>query len=57
MKPNDGYEFDTLLIDGSPVTPSVYYQFSNVKSNHTITVTFREAKGVVIFLWTSRLAP
>ena len=47
--PDDGYELDTLTVDGQSVTPSVYYQFSNVGSNHTISVTFREAKEIVIF--------
>ena len=34
---------------GKSVTPSVYYQFSDVSGNHTISVTFQESKGVVIF--------
>lgn len=46
---DDGYEVESLTIDGQSVTPSVYYQFSNVTSNHTISVTFRESKGFVIF--------
>ncbi len=47
--PNDGYELESLTVDGQSVTPSVYYQFSNVSSNHSIAVTFRESKGFVIF--------
>ena len=40
---------ESLTVDGQSVTPSVYYQFSNVSSNHSIAVTFRESKGFVIF--------
>ena len=46
---DDGYELDTMTIDGESVTPSVYYQFSDVRGNHTISVTFRESKPFIIF--------
>ena len=47
--PEEGYELETMLIDGESVTPSVYYQFSDVGSNHTIAVTFRESRDIVVF--------
>ena len=49
IHPDDGYTLDTMLIDGKSVTPSVYYQFSDVSGNHTISVTFTESKPIVIF--------
>lgn len=42
IAPDDGYKIDTMTVDGEEVTPQVYYQFSDVNSNHTISVTFRK---------------
>ncbi|HHP7234254.1 MAG TPA: PilC/PilY family type IV pilus protein [Desulfobacterales bacterium] len=39
---NEGYEVDTLTIDGTAVTPATSYSFTNVVADHTITVSFRE---------------
>lgn len=42
--PNSGYELDTLSVDGNIVeTAGNSYTFSNVTSNHTISVTFKNA--------------
>ena len=46
---NEGYELESMTVDGQSVTPVVYYQFSDVSGNHTITVTFRKAKGLFGF--------
>jgi hypothetical protein len=51
--PDAGYEIDRLLVDG--VEESITnnsYTFTNVKGNHTISVTFKAAKDV-----TAPLAP
>lgn len=41
--PNNGYEIDTLLVDGKIVQiVGDSYTFSNVTSNHTISVTFKK---------------
>ncbi len=41
--PNNGYEIDTLLVDGKIVQIiGDSYTFSNVTSNHTISVTFKK---------------
>ncbi|MBQ9044848.1 MAG: PASTA domain-containing protein [Oscillospiraceae bacterium] len=45
IKADDGYVIDTMTVDGESVTPQVYYQFSDVNGNHTISVTFRESHG------------
>ena len=39
---NEGYEVDTLKVDGTNVDAAVSYTFTNVTANHTIAVTFRE---------------
>lgn len=49
ITPDEGYEIDSMLIDGEPVTPSVYYQFSDVDRNHTLSVTFRQSESLIIF--------
>ena len=46
--PDDGYEIESMMVDGEPVTPSVYYQFSDVNKNHTLSVTFKESGGGII---------
>ena len=42
ISPNSGYEIDTLKVDGSEVTVTTSYTFSNVNTNHTIEVTFKQ---------------
>jgi len=40
--PDTGYEVDTVTVDGSTVTPTNNtYTFTNVQSDHTISVTFK----------------
>lgn len=43
ITPNTGYEVATLTVDGSPVTSTTSYTFSNVTASHTISVTFAVA--------------
>lgn len=40
--PNTGYEIDQLKVNGSVVTSVEIYEFSNVMSNATIDVTFKQ---------------
>lgn len=41
--PNDGYELDTVKVDGAAVPVSgTSYTFTNVTANHTITVSFEQ---------------
>ncbi|MFM7029674.1 MAG: InlB B-repeat-containing protein [Micrococcales bacterium] len=40
ITPDTGYEVSTLTVDGSPVTPSTSYTFSNLTASHTIAATF-----------------
>ena len=42
ITPNEGYEIDTLTVDGKAVTASTSYTFSKVTAAHTIDVTFKE---------------
>ena len=42
ITPNEGYEIDTLTVDGEAVTASTSYTFSKVNDDHTIDVTFKE---------------
>lgn len=47
ITPERGYEIDTLQIDGVDATVTKNtYTFVNVKSNHTISVTFKAVKDV-----------
>lgn len=39
---NEGYEVDTLKVDGTNVDAAVSYTFTNVTADHTIAVTFTE---------------
>ncbi|MCX6825293.1 MAG: hypothetical protein NTY80_03630 [candidate division SR1 bacterium] len=41
IKPNDGYDIDTLTIDGKAIENTTSYTFSNVTTEHTIDVTFK----------------
>ena len=40
IQPIAGYRVETLTIDGSSVSPSKTYTFTNVQATHTIAVTF-----------------
>ena len=43
ITPNEGYEIASLKVDGTEVeNPSHTYTFTNVTSNHTIDVSFKE---------------
>ena len=42
ISPSSGYVIDTLKVDGSEVTATTSYTFSDVKANHTIEVTFKQ---------------
>jgi len=41
ITPDPGYTVDQILVDGSPVTPTLSYTFSGVRASHTISVTFK----------------
>ncbi|MFI5253325.1 MAG: T9SS type A sorting domain-containing protein, partial [Bacteroidota bacterium] len=40
ISPVTGYHVDSLLVDGSPITPDTQYTFTNVTANHTIHAAF-----------------
>ncbi|AFK05955.1 hypothetical protein Theba_0221 [Mesotoga prima MesG1.Ag.4.2] len=40
MSPSEGYSVEDVLVDGESVGPRDTYTFSNVTSNHTISVSF-----------------
>ncbi|MGN0351363.1 MAG: bacterial Ig-like domain-containing protein, partial [Roseburia sp.] len=42
ISPSSGYVIDTLKVDGMEVTATTSYTFSDVNSNHTIEVTFKQ---------------
>lgn len=42
ITPNDGYEIDSLKVDGIAVSISANYVFKNVTEAHTISVTFKK---------------
>ncbi|MGN0327835.1 MAG: hypothetical protein ACI4D4_02515 [Lachnospira sp.] len=42
ITPDDGYEIDTLKVDGTAIAASASYTFSNVTAAHTIDVTFKQ---------------
>jgi hypothetical protein len=42
MIPDTGYSIDKILVDGSPATNAPVYTFTNVITNHTIAVSFKE---------------
>ena len=42
ISPSSGYVIDTLKVDGLEVTATTSYTFSEVNSNHTIEVTFKQ---------------
>ncbi len=41
ITPNSGYIVDTLVVDGVSTTPANSYLFTNVMTDHTISVTFK----------------
>ena len=47
ITPNDGYIIDRLVIDGTEVHALDRYSFLTVDSNHTLSVTFREQRGML----------
>jgi hypothetical protein len=47
MHPNDGYQVDSVFVDGVFATSDTVYTFEDVTANHTIDVTFRMVEGVV----------
>ncbi|MFI5252140.1 MAG: T9SS type A sorting domain-containing protein, partial [Bacteroidota bacterium] len=40
IAPSTGYHVDSLVIDGSPITPDTQYTFTGVTANHTIWAHF-----------------
>ncbi len=42
ITPNDGYEIDSLKVDGKEISASANYVFTKVTEGHTISVTFKE---------------
>lgn len=44
ISPNNGYRIEEVRVDGRSVGTVSYYIFSNVDENHTISVTFAEAR-------------
>ena len=42
ITPDSGYQVESILIDGAPVTATGEYTFSAVDQDHTITVSFTE---------------
>lgn len=46
--PDYGYEIDTLLIDGDPVTPAYTHTFTDVHADHTITASFKLVEHVIV---------
>ncbi len=56
FNPDEGYEMDTVLIDGAAVTVSgTSYTFTNVSANHSIQVSFKaipaETWGEPTYTW------
>ena len=48
MQPNTGFLVKDVIIDGQPKGPVTNYTFWNIIENHSINVTFREAKSYSI---------
>ena len=47
ITPNEGYIIDRLVVDGTEVHTLERYSFLTVDSNHTLSVTFREQRGML----------
>ena len=48
--PNAGYEVDTVTVDGTQVTATDKYIFSDITKNHDISVTFKPTTDNVVTL-------
>ncbi|MBS4028971.1 MAG: tandem-95 repeat protein [Ignavibacteriales bacterium] len=48
MNPSTGYHIDSLIIDGSPITPVSNYSFTNVTTNKTIRSTFSINQYIIV---------
>ena len=48
ITPENGYQIEDVLVDGSSVGPVTSYTFPDVTSNHTISATFSEISTYVI---------
>ncbi len=47
IMPDDGYEIDTVTVDGTEVTEQAadgQYTFADIQENHTISVTFKQTE-------------
>ncbi|MCC8078627.1 MAG: InlB B-repeat-containing protein, partial [Oscillospiraceae bacterium] len=51
ITPDDGYKISDVLVDGESVGAVSSYTFSNVSTNHTISVTYTEAGGSGVPDW------
>ena len=47
ITPNEGYIIDRLVVDGTEVHALDRYSFLTVDSDHTLSVTFREQRGML----------
>ena len=47
ITPNEGYAIDRLVVDGTEVHALDRYSFLTVDSDHTLSVTFREQRGML----------
>ena len=47
ISPNEGYVIDRLVVDGTEVHTLDRYSFLTVDSNHTLSVSFREQRGML----------
>ena len=47
ITPNEGYAIDRLVVDGTEVHALDRYSFLTVDSDHTLSVTFREQRGIL----------
>jgi autotransporter-associated beta strand protein len=52
LTPEAGYAVATLTVNGAPVTPALSYTFNNVTANQTISATFVDIAGALLF-WDS----
>ncbi|MEI6580669.1 MAG: hypothetical protein WCO07_00685 [bacterium] len=49
ITPSDNYHIETVTVDGSPVSATSPYTFSNITTTHTITATYAVTCGGTIF--------
>ncbi len=47
ISPASGYSISDVLVDGSSVGPVTSYTFSNITTNHTISVSFAAARSTI----------